>query len=66
MRGLALSSLRTGKKYKLSNFGEVYEFRLQKILNRDYDLKDLHTLEAYLMSDLLRFGKGEDFEILEI
>ncbi len=66
MKGLAYSSLRTGKNYRLTNFGEVYEFRICKILIKDFDLQDLHTLERYLMSDLTKFGHGKDFEILEI
>lgn len=66
MKGLAYSSLRTGKKYRLTNFGDLYEFRLMKILPRDFLLKDLTTLEEYRMSQLTQFGKGPDFEILEI
>lgn len=66
MKGLAFSSLRTGKKYQLTNFGETYRFRLEKIVSRDFHLKDIYTLEHYKMSDLTQFGRGEDFEILEI
>ena len=66
MPGLAYSSLRTGKNYRLINFGETYEFKIQKILPKDFDLQDLHTLERYLMSDLTKFGHGKDFEILEL
>lgn len=66
MKGLAYSSLRTGKTYRLTNFGEIYEFRLMKILPRDFILKDLTTLEEYRMSRITQFGKGDDFEILEI
>lgn len=66
MKGLAYSSLRTGNTYRLTNFGEVHEFRLEKILPRDFLLKDLATLEMYKMSQITQFGKGADFEILEI
>ncbi len=66
MKGLAFSSLRTGKKYELTNFGEQFQFQITKMLPRDFALKDLHTLEEYKMSDLTRFGTGEDFEIQEI
>ncbi len=66
MKGLAFSSLRTGKKYQLTNFGEVSQFTVQKIIEKDFYLKDLNTLEQYLMSDLIRYGRGRDFEILEI
>lgn len=66
MKGLAYSSLRAGKKYWLKNYGEKFEFEILEIVSpREFLLKDLHTLENYYMSDLTRFGKGEDFEIRE-
>lgn len=66
MKGLAFSSLRTGEKYRLINFGEIYEFELEKILPKDFQLKDLVTLEKYKLSELIQFGKGSDFELIEI
>ncbi|MBV6643823.1 MAG: hypothetical protein KI790_00150 [Cyclobacteriaceae bacterium] len=67
MRGLAFSSLRTGERYRLKNFGEEFRFELIKILpGEEFVLKDLTTLEEYRMSDLTQFGRGEDFEIREI
>lgn len=67
MKGLAFSSMRVGKKYKLVNFNENSEFTLIEVLGRnDYKLRDIHTLEYYMMSDLIRFGKGEDFELREL
>ncbi|MFK7953222.1 MAG: hypothetical protein AB8B73_10280 [Ekhidna sp.] len=67
MSGLAFSSMRVGKKYRLINYGEKSEFTLVEVISRnDYKLKDLFSLEFYLMSDLTRFGKGDDFELREI
>ena len=67
MKGLAFSSMRVGETYSLVNFGEISEFKLIEVLNRnDYKLQDIHTLELYTMSDLVRFGKGEDFELREL
>ncbi len=67
MKGLALSSLRVGSKYRLSNFGDINEFIIEKILpNGDFAVKDLLTLERYKLKDLIKFGKGKDFEIREI
>ena len=64
MKGLAFSSLRVGKRYRLINYGESYEFELISILARDeFLLKDLFTLETYKMSQLLGFGVGDDLEI---
>ncbi len=67
MKGLAFSSMRVGESYCLVNFGERSEFKLIEVLDRDdYKLQDIHTLEHYNMSDLVKFGKGEDFELREL
>ena len=67
MPGLSFGALRVGKKYRLINFGDHYEFIIEYIqANGDFRVKDLHTLERYLLKDTIRFGKGKDFEIREI
>jgi hypothetical protein len=67
MAGLSFGALRTGKKYFLTNFGDRYEFQIENILsNGDFKVKDLHTLERYTIKDLIKFGKGKDFEIREL
>ena len=67
MAGLAFDVLRTGKKYRLVNFGESHEFVIESILpNGDFKVKDLLTLERYFLKDLIRYGKGGDFEIREV
>jgi hypothetical protein len=67
MAGLSLDVLRNGKKYSLVNFGDRYEFIIENILgNGDFRLKDLHTLEKYYLKDLIKFGKGPDFEIRDL
>ncbi|MEL6559014.1 MAG: hypothetical protein AAFQ94_12570 [Bacteroidota bacterium] len=67
MKGLAFNSMRYGKKYSLVNFGELYEFEVVEIkTGDDFLLKDLFTLETYYMSDLIMYGKGDDFEIREL
>ena len=67
MAGLSYDVLRVGKKYKLINFGERFEFEILEIMGRgNFRLKDIHTLEIIFMNDLTKFGKGKDFEIREI
>lgn len=67
MGGMAFSSMRVGKNYRLINYGEQSEFTLLEVVGRnDYRLKDLFSMESYLMSDLIQYGKGEDFELREI
>ena len=67
MKGLAFNSMRYGKRYRLVNYGELYEFEVLEVKGGDHFLlKDLFTLETYTMEDLIRFGKGDDFEIREM
>jgi hypothetical protein len=67
MAGISFSSLRVGQKYWLKNFEEEYRFEILEILHPiDFILKDLLTLEKFRMSEVIQFGKGEDFEIREI
>ncbi|MBX2961546.1 MAG: hypothetical protein KF687_03485 [Cyclobacteriaceae bacterium] len=67
MKGLSFDVLRVGKKYKLINYGEVNEFVVEHILgNGDFKVKNIHTLERYLLKDLIKFGQGKDFEIREL
>ena len=62
MAGLSFDVLRTGKKYRLINFGEQHEFIIENILsNGDFRVKDLLTLERYHLKELIRYGKGKDF-----
>ncbi len=67
MSGIVFSSMRVGQKYSLVNYREKNEFTLIEVLEgNDYQLKDIFSKETYLMSELIQYGKGEDFELLEI
>jgi hypothetical protein len=67
LKGLALSSLRVGKKYRLTNFGDTNEFVIERVVeSNEFAVKDLLTLERYRLKDLYKFGKGKDFEIREL
>ncbi|MFZ5973350.1 MAG: hypothetical protein ACOYXA_17330 [Bacteroidota bacterium] len=67
MAGLSFDVLRVGKKYRLINYDEKYEFEIERILtNGDFKVKDLHTLERYLLKDTIKYGVGKDFEIREM
>ena len=67
MAGLSFDVLRVGKKYRLVNYGDKYEFEIEKILpNGDFKVKDVQTLERYLLKETIKFGKGKDFEIRDL
>lgn len=59
--------VRTGKRYRLINYGESHEFEIIDILSaNDCLVRSLDTLETYHLADLIRYGKGEDFDFEEI
>ena len=67
MAGLSFDVLRVGKKYKLVNYGDKYEFEVERILaNGDFAVKDIHTLERYKLKETFKFGKGKDFEVRDL
>lgn len=66
MAGLSFDVLRVGKKYRLINFGDRYDFEIERILaNGDFKVKDIHTLERYLLKETIKYGIGKDFEMRE-
>lgn len=63
----SFNNLRVGKNFKLTNFGEKYEFEILEIFSDgNCQLKDINTLEEYRLFDLILFGKGEDFDIEQL
>ncbi len=67
MKGLSFSALRVGHRYRLVNYSDVYDFEIERaLLREDFLVKDLHTLERYKLKDVIKFGKGKDFEIREL
>lgn len=67
MAGLSFDTLRTGKRYRLINFGETHEFVVENVMgNGDFKVKDLLTLERYRLKELISYGKGKDFNLEEI
>lgn len=67
MAGISFDVLRTGKKYRLTNYGEEHDFVIEQILgNGDFKVKDLNTLERYFLKELIKYGKGKDFMLEDI
>lgn len=49
------------------NYSDVYDFEIERaLLREDFLVKDLHTLERYKLKDVIKFGRGNDFEIREL
>ncbi|MCJ8163607.1 hypothetical protein MKJ04_02060 [Pontibacter sp. E15-1] len=64
---LSMDNLRKGKKYKLTNYGESFEFQVMDMpVEGEYRVKDLTTLDLYLLHELVQYGKGKDFDLEEL
>lgn len=60
-------NLRVGKSYRLTNHGETVRFQiLKKLSEENFLVKNLLSLEPFELEELIRYGKGKDFEIREI
>jgi hypothetical protein len=63
---MSFDSLRVGKRYILRNLGEKNEFQVQeRKSDNDFIVKDIYTLEVYSLKDLIRYGKGKDYDLYE-
>ncbi len=60
-------NMRVGKSYCLTNYGETTNFFIIETTGRDdFKIKDLFTLELYQFNDLVKYGRGSDFELFEL
>ena len=64
---MAFDALRVGRRYRLTNYGEIREFVVvRRLSDRNYLIKDRITLEQYELADLVRYGTGRDYDLDEI
>ncbi|GAB3526908.1 hypothetical protein GCM10027443_02640 [Pontibacter brevis] len=64
---ISIDNLRKGKKYRLKNYGEEFEFQVVEMPEEGvYKVKDLNTLDTYLLHELVKYGKGKDYDLDEL
>jgi hypothetical protein len=64
---LSFDTLRVGHRYEIINLSEKVRFIVVEIRNEsNYIIKDLGTLEILNLFDLIKFGKGKDYDLYEI
>jgi len=60
-------NIRIGKNYQLVNYGEKTIFTvLRRISDTNFLVKNLASLEKFELAELVQFGVGKDFEIVEL
>ena len=58
--------IRTGKRYRLVNFGETFEFEIIEILSDDdAQVRSIDTLETYHLADLFRYLLPPGAQLIE-
>ncbi len=63
---IALDNLRVGRTYAFTNQGENRKIEvLARISGENFKVKDLDTTEIYTIEELLRWGRGKDYELDE-
>ena len=63
---MSFDNLRVGKHYRLTNYGDVSEFEVLEVLEEDFLVKDLLSLDTYHLSKLVEYGTSDDFDIEEL
>ncbi len=63
---ISFDTIRTGKRYVFKNYGEEFRFEVLEITDEDIQVRDTLTLDSYLLSDLVKYGKGEDYDLREL
>jgi len=63
---ISFDTIRTGKTYVLKNYGEEFRFEVLEITDEDIKVRDTLTLDSYLLSDLVKYGKGNDYDLQEL
>ncbi len=64
---IALDNLRVGRVYDFQNNGEIRRLMILARLSGDnFKVKDMDTTEEYTIEELLRWGKGKDYELDEV
>ena len=63
---MSFDNLRVGKQYRVTNYGEASEFEVLEVLEDDFVVKDLLSLDTYYLSRLVEYGTSDDFDIEEL
>ncbi len=63
---LSIDNLRKGYSYKLTNHGEETSFEVIEFTENDYLVKNIHTFEKFELNELVCYGEGKDYELIDI
>jgi hypothetical protein len=63
---LSIENLRKGYSYQITNHGEQIDFEVIEFIEDDYMVKNIDTLEVFNLKELVQYGLGKDYELIDI
>ena len=63
---LSIDNLRKGQTYQLTNYGEKIKFEVIEFTENDCLVKNIHTFEQFELSELVCYGEGKDYELIDL
>ena len=63
---LSSKNLRKGQKYKVTNYGYSMVFEVLSFESNDYQIKNTETLEISKFNEVVQYGKGKDYELIDL
>lgn len=63
---LSIDNLRKGYVYQITNHGEQIVFEVTDFIEDDYLVKNTLTLETFKLSEVVQYGLGKDYELIDL
>lgn len=64
---MSFNALRVGHTYRIRNYDDVRDFKVvRRLTDMNFLIQDISTLEKMELEDLVRYGKGKDYDLDEI
>lgn len=64
---MSFNALRVGHTYRIRNYDDVRDFKVvRRLTEKNFLIQDVATLENMELEDLVRYGKGKDYDLDEI
>ncbi|MDB4835167.1 hypothetical protein OAH12_01130 [Cyclobacteriaceae bacterium] len=63
---LSIDNLRKGARYQIVNFGEKINFEVMALRSEGPWVKNLDTLEAFSLVEVVQYGKGKDYLLIDL
>lgn len=63
---LDIKNLRKGSCYEITNYGEIIQFEVMEFVDTEIKVKNIDTLEVFFLDDIVRYGKGKDYQLIDL